>query len=108
MRTTFQKAAAVALLAAATLIAQEPSVPDTLKLQKMAARFAPTEITADVSKLSPADRRVPAKPEGANFYPVGAPKAEIERWIQSLSDADRARATGFFTVIRRAGNNGFS
>ena len=173
MRTTFQKAAAVALFSAATLIAQEPSVPDTLKLQKMAARFAPTEITADVSTLSPADRRVlaklveaskivdalfleqvwagndallldlvkdqtpegrarlhyflinkgpwsrldhhevfvpgaPVKPPGANFYPVDAPKADIERWIQSLPEADRARATGFFTVIRRAGNNGFS
>src|SRR2546428_14056369 len=61
MRTTFQKAAAAALLSAATLIAQEPSVSDTVKLQKMAARFAPTDIGADVSRLSPAGRRVLAK-----------------------------------------------
>ncbi len=179
MRTTFRKTAAAGLAGVATAVAlvalgaQEPSVPDTVKLQKMAARFAPTEITADVSTLSPADRRVlatlveaskivdalflrqvwagndamlldlvknqtpegrarlhyflinkgpwsrldhhevfvpgaPPKPEGANFYPVDAPKAEVERWIQSLPEADRARATGFFTVIRRAGNNGFS
>ena len=31
------------------------------KLATMAARFAPTEITADVSKLSAADRQVLAK-----------------------------------------------
>ena len=134
----------------------------------MAARFAPTEITADLSELSPSDRQVlaklvqaskiidalflrqvwagndamlldlvrdqtpegrarlhyflinkgpwsrldhnevfvpgaPPKPEGANFYPDGATKAEIERWIASLPAAERARATGFFTVVRRIG-----
>ena len=47
----------------------------------------------------------PAKPAGANYYPDGASKAEIEKWIQSLPDAERARATGFFTVIRRSGNS---
>ena len=147
--------------------AQEAAVPDTQKLQTMTARFAPTDISADISKLSVADRRVLAKlieaskivdaiflrqvwagneamlqdlardqsPEGrarlhyflinkgpwsridhnlpfvagaptekpaaANFYPEGASKADIEKWIQSLPDAERARATGFFTVIRR-------
>jgi hypothetical protein len=44
---------------------------------------------------------VPAKPEGANFYPAGATKAEVEAWIASLPEAERARATGFFTTIRR-------
>ena len=152
--------------------AQETSVPDTVKLQKMASRFAPTDISADVSKLSVTDRRVlaklveasrivdalflrqvwagndamlldliedrtpegrarlhyflinkgpwsrldhnevfvagaPVKPDGGNFYPVDAPKAEIERWIQSLPEAERARANGFFSVIRRA-NGGFT
>ena len=38
-----------------------------------------------------------------NFYPDGATKAEIEKWIASLPDGRAAdRATGFFTVIRRA------
>ncbi len=46
---------------------------------------------------------VPAKPEGANFYPPGATKAELEAWFKTLSPPDRARATGFFTTIRRAG-----
>ena len=36
-------------------------MPDTQTLQQMTARFAPTEITADLSKLSDADRRVLAK-----------------------------------------------
>ena len=50
----------------------------------------------------------PAKPEGANFYPEGASKAEIERWIQSLPASERARATGFFTVIRRGPTGAFT
>src|SRR6185295_14602032 len=140
----------------------------TSKLNKMAERFAPTEITADVSRLAPADRQVlarlvqaskimdalfmrqvwagnqamlldlirdetpegrarlhyflinkgpwsrldhnevfvpgaPPKPAAANFYPDGATKADIERWIASLSAPERARANGFFTVIRRQG-----
>jgi hypothetical protein len=148
--------------------AQEARVPDTQTLQQMAARFAPTDIGADLSKLSDGDRRVlaklveaakivdalflrqawagndamlsdlardpspegrarlhyflinkgpwsrldhnapfvpgaPAKPAGANYYPEGASKAELERWIQSLTDAERARATGFFTVVHRDG-----
>src|SRR3954462_10549207 len=49
----------------------------------------------------------PEKPAGANFYPEGASKQEIEHWIQSLPEAQRAQATGFFTVIRRSGGNGF-
>jgi hypothetical protein len=140
------------------------------RLNKMAERFAPTEIAADVSKLSSADRQVlaklvqaskimdalflrqawagneamlldlvrdetpvgrarlhyflinkgpwsrldhnepfvagaPARPEAANFYPADATKADIERWIASLPAAERARATGFFTVVRRSGQS---
>jgi len=44
---------------------------------------------------------VPEKPPEAGFYPAGATKAEIEKWIASLPQADKARATGFFTTIRR-------
>jgi hypothetical protein len=44
---------------------------------------------------------VPAKPPAANFYPAGATKQEVETWIASLGAEDRARATGFFTTIRR-------
>ena len=164
--------AGVGLLVCAAAVfvrAQEAAVPDTQRLQQMAARFAPTDISADLSKLSDADRRVlaklveaskivdalflrqvwagnesmlmdlvrdqslegrarlhyflinkgpwsrldhnavfvpgaPAKPAAANYYPDGASKADLERWIQSLPEAERAHATDFFTVIRRSGN----
>jgi len=46
---------------------------------------------------------VPArKPLGANFYPEGVSRDEFEAWVKTLSDADRAQAESFFTVIRRA------
>jgi hypothetical protein len=45
---------------------------------------------------------VPAKPEGANFYPADATKSEIEAWLKTLPEADHAAATGFFTTIRRS------
>ena len=165
---------AVLLVAFVPLVALQqpapPPMPDAQAIQKMAARFAPTDIGADVSKLSANDRRVlaklveaskiidalflrqvwngneamlldlvrdqsplgrerlhyflinkgpwsridhnqifvpgaPPKPAAANYYPEGASKAEIERWIQSLPEAERSRATGFFTVIRRSGSS---
>ena len=153
---------------------QETPVSETAKLQHSAARFAPTDITADVTRLSASDRRVlaklveaskivdalflrqvwagngamlldlvrdqtpagkarlhyflinkgpwsrldhlkpfvpgaPEKPAGANYYPADATKAEIESWIGSLPPDDRAKATGFFTVVRRsADGKGFA
>lgn len=44
---------------------------------------------------------VPKKPEQANFYPADITKAEVDSWIRSLPPAERAQATGFFSVIRR-------
>jgi hypothetical protein len=41
------------------------------------------------------------KPAEANFYPAGAAKAEVEKWIAGLSEDDHAKATGFFTALRR-------
>jgi hypothetical protein len=157
--------AAILIVAAliASAVAQESRVPD---LVSMTARFAPTDISADVSKLTPADRRVlarlvdaskimdtlfirqvwagndamlldlvkddtrdgrarlhyflinkgpwsrldhqqsfipgaPAKPPGANFYPVDASKDDLERWIRALPDDRRRAASGFFSVVRR-------
>jgi hypothetical protein len=43
----------------------------------------------------------PPKPAGANFYPAGATKEDVQRWLDSLTGEDKARATGFFTTIRR-------
>jgi hypothetical protein len=151
---------------------QTTTDPETQKLQAMAARFAPVELTADVSKLPENERQAlaklvaaskivdalflrqvwegneamlldlarddsplgrarrhyflinkgpwsrldanevfipgaPKKPEEGNFYPGGADKADVEAWFKSLSGAERTRATGFFTTIRRAPDGRF-
>jgi hypothetical protein len=51
---------------------------------------------------------VPAKPEGGSFYPPDASKEEIQKWIDSLSGEAKARATGFFTTIRRGDDGRFT
>ena len=44
----------------------------------------------------------PPKPESGNFYPAGATKEEVQKWIDSLAGDAKTQATGFFTTIRRA------
>ena len=53
----------IAAVTATTAIAQAPATkpPNQAKLEQMTARFAPTEIKADLSKLSPNDRKVLAR-----------------------------------------------
>lgn len=51
---------------------------------------------------------VPEKPAGANFYPAGATKEEVQAWLDGLSPAAREVALGFFTVIRRRPEGGFA
>jgi hypothetical protein len=52
---------------------------------------------------------VPAKkPEGGNFYPEGATKAELENWINALPAADKEQAQWFFTTIRKNKDGQFS
>jgi hypothetical protein len=41
------------------------------------------------------------KPEGGNFYPEGATKAELENWMNALPAADKEQAQWFFTTIRK-------
>lgn len=48
----------------------------------------------------------PAKPESANFYPPGAAKADVQKWIDGLTGANKEAGSGFFTTIRR-GEKGF-
>jgi hypothetical protein len=146
---------------------QTTADPETKKLESMAARFAPVDLTADVASLPANERQVlaklvqaakvfdalflrqvwegnesmlldlvrdgspvgrarlhyflinkgpwsrldhnepfipgaPPKPAQANFYAAGATKAEIEAWLKTLPEAERKRATGFFTTIRRS------
>jgi hypothetical protein len=47
----------------------------------------------------------PTKPQGANFYPAGASKEDVQRWLDGLSGAAKQAATGFFTTIRRDGKS---
>jgi hypothetical protein len=151
---------------------QTTTDPETQRLQTMAARFAPVDLTADIGKLPENERQAlaklvaaakifdglflrqvwegnetmlldlardnsplglarrhyfvinkgpwsrldenkafipgaPTKPEQANFYPPGATKAEVEAWFKTLSAAERTRATGFFTTIRRGPDGKF-
>ncbi len=41
------------------------------------------------------------KPPRAGFYPDDMTKDEFNAWVATLSEQDKQRATGFFTVIRR-------
>ena len=151
---------------------QQQTDPMVQQLQTMTARFAPVDLSADISALAPNERQAlaklveaakaldalflrqawagnetmlldllhdtsdagrarlhyflinkgpwsrldqnetfvpgaPPKPPQANFYPAGATKAEVEAWIASLYPAERTRATGFFTTIRRGPDGRF-
>lgn len=153
--------------------AESSSDPAAAALAAKIARFAPTEIAADVSALPPNERQAlvemiraaqvmdaifleqvwagneamlldllddhsetgkarlhyflinkgpwsrldgnepfvpgaPPKPASANYYPADATREDIERWIASLPPAERARATGFFTTIRRGPDGRFT
>ena len=48
------------------------------------------------------------KPPAANFYPAGATKDEVQRWLESLAEPARSQATGFFTTIRRGPGASFT
>ena len=50
----------------------------------------------------------PVKPEAANFYPAGATKEDVQKWIDSLSGEAKTQATGFFTTIRRGADGRFT
>ncbi len=50
---------------------------------------------------------VPAKPEAAHFYPPGATKAEVQKWMDSLAGPEKTQALGFFTTIRRGDGGRF-
>jgi hypothetical protein len=41
------------------------------------------------------------KPLQANYYPDDMSKDEFNAWVQTLSDSDKQKATGFFYLIRR-------
>ena len=60
-----------------------------------------------LDKDAPFLPHVPDKPEGANYYPARATKAEVEAWLASLSPAEKEKAGGFFTTVRRGADGAF-
>jgi hypothetical protein len=144
-----------------------PAPDDLAALEKKTARFAVTDLTGDMTALSPGDRQAlskiieaarlmdriymrqmwsggeamlaklraddtpagrarlryfqinmgpfsrldhgesfvpgapPKPPEGANYYPADLTKEEFNRWLETLTPGERAKATGFFHVVRR-------
>ncbi len=54
---------------------------------------------------------IPGVPEhklpGANFYPESMTKEQFETWLKTLPEDQQKQATGFFTIIRSDGKNGF-
>ena len=44
---------------------------------------------------------VPARPAYANFYPNDITKEEFNAWLNSLSPAEKEKATGYFYTVRR-------
>jgi hypothetical protein len=71
----------------------------------------PWSIIDDNKSFMPADYagiQIPGtKPEGANFYPAGATKQELESWMNSLSPQDKEQAQWFYTVIRKGQDGKF-
>jgi hypothetical protein len=47
---------------------------------------------------------VPARPAYANFYPDDITKEEFNVWLNTLSPAEKEKATGYFYAIRRDAN----
>lgn len=156
----------VALMTTLTAQDRKPGGGDP-ELAKKIARFSPTTLTADISKMPPKDRqalekiiaaaklldplflrqvwsgnaaleqklladKTPAgrqrlhyfyindgpwsrldenepfiegvpkeQPAGANYYPEEMTKEEFNAWVETLSDTDKQKATGFFYLIRR-------
>ena len=45
---------------------------------------------------------IPEKPAQSNYYPAGATKAELEKWMKGLPAKEKDKAAGFFTTIRRS------
>jgi hypothetical protein len=82
-------------------LAADPSPEGRARLHYFLINKGPwSRIDHNESFLGP-EFGVPAKPEAANFYPADATKEEVDAWFASRPAADRAAATGFFSVIRR-------
>jgi hypothetical protein len=91
-------------------LAQQAAMP----VGPRASRTAATRLHCFLINKGPWDRLdrnapfipgAPPKPEGGNFYPAGTTKADIQKWMDGLSDKAKEAAVGFFTVVRRQGKS---
>jgi hypothetical protein len=91
-------------------LAQQAAMP----VGPRASRTAATRLLCFLVNKGPWDRLnhnapfipgAPPKPEGANFYPAGATKSEVQQWLDGLSGQAKDAASSFFTVIRRDGTS---
>ncbi|UGQ45325.1 dipeptidyl-peptidase 3 family protein [Massilia endophytica] len=89
---------------------------DTSPLGKARAEYfwlnkGPWSIIDGNQSFLPADIagiKIPAKkPEGANFYPSGASKEALEKWMNGLAAKDKQDAQWFFTTIRSGADGKF-
>ena len=49
----------------------------------------------------------PAKPPQGNFYPAGSSKEDVDKWIESLPEAQKHDAKFFYTTIRKGADGKF-
>ena len=49
----------------------------------------------------------PEKPAAGNFYPAGAAKADVDKWIESLPEKEKHDAKFFYTTVRRGPDGKF-
>jgi hypothetical protein len=91
-------------------LAQQAAMP----VGPRASRMAATRLHCFLINKGPWDRLdrnapfipgAPPKPEGGNFYPAGTTKADVQKWMDGLSDKAKEAAIGFFTVVRRQGKS---
>ncbi len=85
--------------AAAARAARRPLAARPGAAPRVPARQGPlVDVSTTTSRSCRVFRR---SPQGANFYPAGATKDEVERWMSALPASEKAAAQGFFTTIRR-------
>ena len=85
-------------------LARDDSAAGRQRLRSFLVNKGPWSRLDDNTPFMPG---IPPKPGGANFYPIGASKEDVQGWLESLPDPLRKEASGFFTVIRRRPDGAF-
>ena len=78
---------------------REPVEAVILEVCRVVELVQPEHLVADLVVAEVPDPSV-------RVGPRAEPREEVERWVKTLSKADRQQAESFFTVIRRDANRG--